>query len=234
MNQKFTNPKNELTFTKNYTSITASTKLTPMDKLLIARVLNWQQNNLVCTQSNNILASELGVDVKTLKNTITKLNKTPFFKSQEKSHFNEFGAWSNSKEIVIDEEALFEFISNSNIIIEKPIQPEAATEPLKEVPQPAAVAEIIEEIISTELIDEDQDEIQYCDNDLELTFKDIEKIGYSDIKFGANLLPLPFVKYLPLIENKLGYTNRLRKIHKQSMFNLEFSDIIKEVQVSSY
>lgn len=137
MNQVFTNQKNELTFTKNYSTITSSTKLSALEKLLIARVLNWQQNNLVCTLSNNALANELGESLKTIKRTITKLNKTSFFKSQETSKFNEFGKWTNSKEIIIDEQALFDFVndktpllktikSNDDILpkIEENLQPE--------------------------------------------------------------------------------------------------------------
>jgi hypothetical protein len=134
MNQTFTN-ENELTFTKNYSIITACKKLSPMDKLLIARVLNWQQNKLICTQSNQSLADELGVSLKTLKNTITKLNKTPFFNSKEVSHFNEHGKWSNSKEIIIDEAALFEYVSVSKTKQNEPIQLEIAPEKIKEVKQ---------------------------------------------------------------------------------------------------
>ena len=114
MNPYFTND-NEQTFTKNYSLITASTKLTALEKLLIARVLNWQQSDLICKLSNNALAAELGESLSTIKRTITKLNKTPFFESYETSDFNEFGKWSNSKEMVIDEIKLYEFINEPNV-----------------------------------------------------------------------------------------------------------------------
>jgi hypothetical protein len=129
----------KLTFTKNYTTILACKKLCPTDKLIIARVLNWQQSELTCTLSNNALADELGISLNTLKGAITRLNKTPFFDSKEDSDYNEYGKWSNSKEIKIDEELLFDFISINeikksrkikNTSKPKPIQPE------KEINQP--------------------------------------------------------------------------------------------------
>lgn len=121
MTSTFTND-NEQTFTKNYSLITASTKLTALEKLLIARVLNWQQSNLKCTLSNNAIATELGESLSTLKRTITKLNKTPFFRSFETSKFNEFGKWTNSKEITIDEQKLFEYVSGPKEIIKVSIE----------------------------------------------------------------------------------------------------------------
>jgi len=103
----------ELTFTKNFPLILASTKLNAIEKLIIARVLNWQSNDLKCNLSNAMLAQELGISVSQIKRVITNLNKLPFFKSQETSRYNEFGKWTNSKEMVIDEIKLFDFVSEN-------------------------------------------------------------------------------------------------------------------------
>ena len=216
MNQKFTNPKNELTFTKNYSLITASTKLTALEKLLIARVLNWQQSDKICSQSNNALAQELGESLSTLKRTITKLNKTSFFVSKETSHFNEFGTWSNSKEIVIDEVKLFEYVStDSQPINEEPIQPEAAPEPFKKVHQPEVAPEEIE---ATEPIQNDEDEetsLSYIKNKL------IENKYFNELDFFLAVQPRYNRKFK--LDDKVidkAYTSYKRKmITFDEMFN---------------
>jgi hypothetical protein len=225
MNQTFTNTKNELTFTKNYTSITASTKLTAIQKLLIARVLNWQQNKLVCTLSNNALAAELGESLSTIKRTITKLNKTTFFVSKETSHFNEFGSWSNSKEIVIDEKKLFEFISTDS----KVIQPETVPEPIKVVNQPETIPEIIpieveinnaaEAMISTSNIIDYQEDIIVpqidCDGVIlsERTSESITEL--IDLFNGNDYIMLSSIEY-PVISIFKGKTNTITdKISKE-------------------
>lgn len=105
MNPTLTDNK-ELFFTKNYDVITSSTKLSSDNKLLIARILNWQQSDLICTESNVTLANKLGISLACLKRQIMILNKYDWFTSRETSRFNEYGTWCNSKSIVIDEAGL--------------------------------------------------------------------------------------------------------------------------------
>lgn len=114
MNQVFTNKKNELTFTKNFTIILASTKLDALEKLIIARVLNWQESKLTCQLSNDAIAKELGMSKSQIKRAITDLNKLDFFDSSETSDYNEFGKWTNSKEMLIDEELLLNYIESDS------------------------------------------------------------------------------------------------------------------------
>jgi|GEM_PF-3776838 len=124
----------ELTFTKNFPLILASTKLNAIEKLIIARVLNWQSNDLKCNLSNAMLAQELGISVSQIKRVVTNLNKLPFFNSQETSRFNEYGKWINSKEMVIDEIKLFDFVNQD-------LKPNAETKP---IPMPEIETPIIE------------------------------------------------------------------------------------------
>lgn len=134
MNQVFTNKKNELTFTKNFTIILASTKLDALEKLIIARVLNWQESKLTCQLSNDAIAKELGMSKSQIKRAITDLNKLDFFDSSETSDYNEFGKWTNSKEMLINEQLLFNFIESDS--------PRIRPKPKKKIKEEVKVAEV--------------------------------------------------------------------------------------------
>lgn len=126
-------------FTMISFDILSSTKLSSSQKLLVAYVIGWQRTNKTCTESNSSLARRLGLPLDTLKDQITNLNKLPFFKTISTSRINDFGKWSNSKEIKIDEEALNVFLSTSEAVkpqpIEKPtpVQPKSFIDELQEL-----------------------------------------------------------------------------------------------------
>lgn len=98
--------KKKNTFTKIPDALLATKKLTPSQKLIIAYVLRWQSSGKVCFESNQSLALRFGLSVSSLKKHITQLNKLDFFLSEETSEFNEFGKWTNSKRMTIDETKL--------------------------------------------------------------------------------------------------------------------------------
>jgi hypothetical protein len=118
--------KNNETFTKNYDSITRCKKLSSTDKLIIARILSWQAVGKICTESNDTFADNIGLPISTLSKHITKLNKSTFFKTSETSKYNEYDKWTNSKEWVINEDALYCFIGKNQQ------EPEVVVEPVAE------------------------------------------------------------------------------------------------------
>ena len=240
MSKNIITSNNELTFTKNYDFITSSTKLSPLDKLLIARVLNWQQSNKTCTLSNSSLAKELGTPLSTVKQTITKLNKTTFFKSVETSKFNEFNTWSNSKEISIDEQALIEFLNIEKKVVEsrkkiieikEPNEPiavpkaiECNDEPIKkETSTEASKIDLTDTFdIKNEFLNEDFDEVEE-----ETFFEMIKRTGYSTTEFNSFKIPNYFIEYWSIIEGQKGSINNLRKSNSQFNFDYELKRIIE-------
>lgn len=216
MTSKFKNDK-EQNFTKNYNSITASTKLTALEKLLIARILNWQDSNLKCNLSNNALAAELGESLSTIKRTITKLNKTTFFRSYETSKFNEFGKWTNSKEMVIDEPKLLEFISGPKEIIKidkesKPvlrIETEVANETFD-------IRTLFESYImpEDEIIDENFDEVIKLFDLMEKRF-DTTNYTIKQIESTSNH-----------IENKENFNSKLKEHLKTIISELKSGQLV--------
>lgn len=209
----------ELTFTKNYTKILACTTLCPTEKLIIARVLAWQQNDLICRQSNQTLSKELGISLNTLKGAIKRLNRTPFFKSEETSKFNEFGTWTNSREIIIDEAALFDFVTSNEpkpkpkkqTEIEEPIQPETTK---------------IEPVQDEEFDDESENlpsQKEYTD------------IGFK-INNGQTVYILKqYQKYWDKILTQKGSVNRLKRECDQVNFDMELDRVCDNLfQIQQY
>lgn len=105
--------KSKEKYTKIPDKILSSTKLTPSQKLIISYVLRWQSSGKICFESNKTLSIRFGVSVSAIKKQITQLNKLPFFLSEEVSDFNEFGKWSNSKQMVVDPKNLDQFLTDA-------------------------------------------------------------------------------------------------------------------------
>lgn len=165
-----------LTFTINYDIILSSTELTPLNKLVISIVLGWQKNNKECTQSNNSLKRALGVSLRTINYQMVELNKYDWFNSIETSKINEFGKWENSKKIIINEEKLFEFLTNENEITET--LPTPVIESIKEEEK---APQIEENIVEIELEDTSKIESNYEEEYDEDLFDDVEEIDFDTI-----------------------------------------------------
>ena len=107
-------PLNKIGFTKIYDFVLSNSKLTSSQKLLISYVLGWQDSGKICFESNKTLAKRFGLNLSTIKKQITQLNKFDFFSSKENSAVNQFGKWSNSKEMKVDINALVSFLISKN------------------------------------------------------------------------------------------------------------------------
>ena len=214
---------NGIIFIKSYPIL--NNNFNPAVKQLIELILSYQENGKEFNMKYKTISTIIAVEYQTVKNLVLKYKKIGIITTVHEKNYNGINGGSHTS-LAIDMNNLLSYIKGDTADLSSD-KPESIQIPIEvEIDSTNDSIDVIK-LFENELINED---IYDYDNDLELTFKDIEKIGYSHIKIGANFLPLPYVKYLPLIENKLGYINRLKNIHKQTMFNLEFSDIIKQVQ----
>ncbi|MCG2611497.1 helix-turn-helix domain-containing protein [Flavobacterium sp. SM15] len=233
----FTN-NDELTFTKNYTKILACKALCPTEKLIIARVLSWQQNDLICKQSNATLAKELGLSINTLKGAIKRLNRTPFFKSEETSATNEYDSWINSKEMIIDEVALFEFVSSGaakpkakkQAKTQETINP--AVNSIEDMADHQPENQSIPEQIQPKQVEQEDDFKAELDASEDIYVR-IKKQGYSDIEFKNNYgqvfyIPNMFLENWKDISTKKGLINKIKNSNSnlQKYFDYDLYKII--------
>lgn len=107
------------TYTKVPDSILCCKTLTPSQKLIVSYVLRWQSSGRICYETNSSLAKRFGITVASFRKHVTQMNKLDFFLSEETSALNEFGKWSNSKRILVDQEKLKLYTQSSEAALDK-------------------------------------------------------------------------------------------------------------------
>jgi DNA-binding MarR family transcriptional regulator len=100
----------------------------------------------------------------------------------------------------------------------------------KEAPQAPISTQPIPEVQVEEKVSEIEDNTANGSTEIklqELRLIDIKEL--SDFKSKYNFfIPKVLLEYMYLVEGKLGFENKLKKIYNQTDFNLELLDILKE------
>lgn len=95
-------------FTKTYETIKRSLKLNDGEKALISHIIGFQENNLICYQSNIVLGRELGKTEGAIRKIIFRLNKNEWFSTEKKYNGNK----TSTHNLSIDMELLYEFLGS--------------------------------------------------------------------------------------------------------------------------
>jgi len=124
--------------------LASSTKLTSSQKLFISYILGWQQSGKVCYESNDSLASKIGLKKAGIRKILLTLNKYDFFKSTQYGVTPAKGEYTSTHTITIDEDKLDLFLSDD--VIEENETPAASIPVIKDEPKetPAIKSEVIE------------------------------------------------------------------------------------------
>ena len=92
---------NEQTFIKLSNDILRRKDITPTEKLLIAYLQSFQVNNKVCYQTEEEIAEELGMSVRTIKRTVKKLVDNNVCKKEKASLYSGKRQYKNRKAIIV-------------------------------------------------------------------------------------------------------------------------------------
>lgn len=135
--------KNKQNYVQVNYNLLATTELNSTQKLFISYIIGWQNNKLICRETNNNLASKFGMKYSGIRSLLSSLNKFDFFKS-ESFDFDKTTSTSGHQ-ITVDIFKLEEFLSP-----EKTYEETISTE-----------LEIVEKVN----LDEEQTIIQYRNED---------------------------------------------------------------------
>lgn len=130
------------TFTQLPTLLRKTPRLSDTQKIFISYVLGYQDKNLICFESNETLAENLGKTEASLRKQITKLNKLPFFKSEDDSKPNEFGKWKTGKLTTVDKKLLFDWLAWTEASIQQ-LSPAINQTPVESVLTEASTVSVI-------------------------------------------------------------------------------------------
>jgi hypothetical protein len=85
------------------------TSLSIREKLFISYILEWQDNNKICNESNAVLATRFGLSVSGIRKIISKLDNYDFFQlTYSKSIIN--GGYFSKRTITIDMDKLIQYV----------------------------------------------------------------------------------------------------------------------------
>lgn len=87
--------------------------LSGTEKVLVGLILAYQDEKIICRESNSTLAYKLGPSVSTINKTINSLKKYDFFNYNLKKTPTASGGWLNYKTLKIDVEKLETFLEPS-------------------------------------------------------------------------------------------------------------------------
>lgn len=97
------------------------TSLSMTEKIFISYILEWQDNNKICNESNAVLAKRFRLTIHGIRFIIKKLNNYDFFQSTySKSIIN--GSYFSKRTITIDMDKLIQYVYDDirlNNIIEE-------------------------------------------------------------------------------------------------------------------
>ncbi len=102
-------------FTKINETLRKSLKLNDGEKIFISYIIGFQENNIICYQSNYTLGNELGKSEGAIRKIIVKLNKYDWFTTNKKYDGNK----TSTHYLSIDIQLLYQFLGGKIETTEK-------------------------------------------------------------------------------------------------------------------
>ena len=100
------------TFTQVDDNLCECYQLNALQKLIIARILRFQNNNKQFFASDKELMNMLGAKKATLRDNLDVLKKQPWFTVQGKKFFHAKDKWENKRTITINVELLEQWLES--------------------------------------------------------------------------------------------------------------------------